>query len=272
MAAALRTYPYPSLYSLWRLEGSYDTDLQGLYPQHVALLTRFLAAAEGRAAQTRLFQLGAVDRVLALHARGFEGLRPIAEFASLFRGSVHVFAVDGSVPRTYVATRAREAEGMAALDAILSPDFRLQDDVVLSRGPVITPPRVAAPPSAASTPRGWSRIVSWQPDAVRLEAEAPAGGGWLVLVDTFDRGWRAAVDGRPAEVVRANVAFRAVPLTAGRHVVEFVYRPPSVAWGLGISAVTLVGLAAAWVRERRPPVQIESPAGERYDPSRSRKP
>jgi hypothetical protein len=182
---------------------------------------------------------------------------------------VHVFAVDGSVPRTYVATRARAAEGMGALDAMLSPEFVVEDDVVLSRGPVVTPSSAAAPSPATPTPGGWSRIAAWRPDAVRLEAEAPAGGGWLVLVDTFDTDWRARVDGDPAEVVRANVAFRAVRLPAGRHDVQFDYRPRAVAWGLGLSAITAMGLAAAWTRERRPPMQIESPAAERYDPPRS---
>ena len=88
------------------------------------------------------------------------------------------------------------------------------------------------------------------PDRVVVEAEA-SGAAHLVLVDAYDPGWRATVDGRPSPVLRANVAFRGVALPAGRHVVEFLYRPRSVMWGLWISGAALLAGAAlaAWPRK-----------------------
>jgi uncharacterized membrane protein YfhO len=59
-------------------------------------------------------------------------------------------------------------------------------------------------------------------------------------VDAFDPAWRAAVDGRPATILRANVVFQAVPVPAGAHRVELVYRPRSVIWGTVITALALV--------------------------------
>jgi uncharacterized membrane protein YfhO len=112
--------------------------------------------------------------------------------------------------------------------------------------PLATPPRSVAADSPEAVPAGESgssRIVSWRPDFIRVEADA-AADGYVVLVDTYDPEWRATVDGRPARIVRANVAFRAVALTRGRHVVDFRYRPRPVAWGLAISALTLAGLLA----------------------------
>ncbi|PYQ49397.1 MAG: hypothetical protein DMF78_18355 [Acidobacteria bacterium] len=269
VVAALRTYPYPTLFGTWGLEGSYDTDLQNFYPAHLALMTRFIRLAEGKAAQTRLLQLGAVERVLSLHTQGFEGLTLIARLPSLFRGPVHVFAVPDPVPRTYVATRARPAEGMAALDAMLADDFRARDDIVLSRRPVITapvaPPAASAPP--ALWPRGWSRIVAWSPDRIQLEDDARVGR-YAVLVDTFDPGWKAKVDGERAEVLRANVAFRAVPVAPGRHTIDLVYRPASVAWGLALTALTLLALAAgrmAAARRSGRRAGVESAAPGSYD-------
>jgi uncharacterized membrane protein YfhO len=68
----------------------------------------------------------------------------------------------------------------------------------------------------------------------------------VVLVDTWDPGWKVTVDGREAPLLRANVAFRGVALPAGRHVVEQVYRPPSILLGLAVSAVALAaGVACA---------------------------
>jgi uncharacterized membrane protein YfhO len=61
------------------------------------------------------------------------------------------------------------------------------------------------------------------------------------VADAYDEGWRARVDGVPATVLRADMAFRAVALRAGRHTVEMAYRPPDV---LASVVVTLVSLAA----------------------------
>ena len=62
----------------------------------------------------------------------------------------------------------------------------------------------------------------------------------MVLVDAFDPGWRALVDGDEARILRANVAFMAVAAPPGVHRVEFRYRPPSVRLGLILSATGLV--------------------------------
>ena len=64
----------------------------------------------------------------------------------------------------------------------------------------------------------------------------------LVLTDLFYPGWQALVDGRPAQMYRADYAFRGVPVPGGTHVVEFRYRPVSFIAGAMISGLTLLGL------------------------------
>src|SRR4029079_6421777 len=119
VAVAYRMYPFPTLLGSWGIEGSYDTDLQTFFPPHLALMTRLVHSAEGQPAHQRRLHLGAFDRVLSLHAQGFEGLTLLKRLPSPFRGRIHVFAVPGSVPRSYVVARARRAEGTAAVAAIL---------------------------------------------------------------------------------------------------------------------------------------------------------
>ena len=48
------------------------------------------------------------------------------------------------------------------------------------------------------------------------------------------------MDGHEAALLRANVAFRAVAVPAGTHVVEMRYRPRALPLGLGLSATAVI--------------------------------
>ena len=63
----------------------------------------------------------------------------------------------------------------------------------------------------------------------------------LVLSDTYYPGWKALVDGSPQKIYRANYAFRAVPLVAGTHQVEFIYNPMSFKLGAGVTLLGILG-------------------------------
>ena len=62
-----------------------------------------------------------------------------------------------------------------------------------------------------------------------MEADSP-DGGFLVLNDLWHPWWFAELDGTPADILRANVLFRAVAVPPGAHVVRFAFRPIAGAW------------------------------------------
>jgi uncharacterized membrane protein YfhO len=72
------------------------------------------------------------------------------------------------------------------------------------------------------------------------EVDAPVPG-LLFMSEPFYVERHAFVDGRRVTPLRANVAFTAVPVAAGRHRVELRYVPESFYVGLGATALTLVG-------------------------------
>jgi uncharacterized membrane protein YfhO len=89
-------------------------------------------------------------------------------------------------------------------------------------------------------------------------AAAPANS-FLFLSDAYYPGWNAYVDGVKTEIYRANYAFRAVHLPAGRHTVEFVYAPGSFTVAALISLAALLGVILLSVSRRslgaEPPVE-----------------
>ncbi len=59
---------------------------------------------------------------------------------------------------------------------------------------------------------------------VRIEVESDRAG-FVVLNDVWHPWWSATVDGAEAEILKANVVFRAVQVPAGKHTVVFSFRP-----------------------------------------------
>jgi len=85
-----------------------------------------------------------------------------------------------------------------------------------------------------------TRILSQSPDRVVAEIFAPVDG-LALLAHTFYNGWEGKVDGEPAPIYVANGLFRVIPIKAGGHKIEYVYKPKVFILGALISIITLAG-------------------------------
>jgi hypothetical protein len=132
----------------------------------------------------------------------------------------YVYENAAAMDRVLFATSARSADFTAMLRDGTWPGVDLTSTVLLAEAP--------APPADARGP-GKVRIANYRNTEVVLEADSP-DGGWVVLNDLWHPWWFAEVDGRPVELLRANVLFRAVAVPPGRHQVRFGFRPIAGAW------------------------------------------
>jgi hypothetical protein len=170
-----------------------------------------------------------------------------------------VYANGRALPRAWVVGAQRVVSGgAAALRATTAPAFDPRAQAVVERR-VPGVPTATAPDSAAGT----ARIASYAPDRVVLRSHAPRGG-LLVLSDVAYPGWKAWVDGRPADLHRVDYVLRGVRVPAGAHRVEMRFEPATFAVGWIVSAVAAVALAAlALLWRRRQPdaraVQTSTP-------------
>ena len=84
-------------------------------------------------------------------------------------------------------------------------------------------------------------IVSSRLSSLSMRIRAPRPG-LVYLADTYDNGWSATVNGRPAKIEVANYAFRAVAVPEGEVKLQFSYTPPGFNVGIIIS---IAGLCSA---------------------------
>lgn len=227
-AAGTQGYLDPPNGRRFGLYGSYDQDLLSLAPPYLRNLTLLLRANEETAGYHRLLRLGSVDYVVALHDAGLEDLVPEGRFPSPFGEPIRLYRVPDPLPRVNLVSGARVARSTAAYHTLVDPSFDPGAEVVLESDR-------AAPVAAAF--RAASGPGELRHDRVRVSVRLDRPG-YLVLADAYDPGWRATLDGRPVEILRANVGFRATAVPAGDHAVEFLYRPPSVVAGFAVSAAS----------------------------------
>jgi hypothetical protein len=249
-ALAMRNALYPPSAAAFGVRGSYDSDFSAIYPRPLEALVEGMRRAQGTPDALKLLQLGAVTHVLALHDASSMGLAPVAVEPSFLPEPIRVFRVPGSLPRVRLVGRARAVPVSEQGAVVLGPEFDPAREVAVD-----VAPEEAAAADSAEEQTGSATIVEERPDRIRIATSAPRGA-WLVQADTWDPGWRVTLDGQPETLLRANLAFRALPVPAGSHVVEEIYRPASVLCSAVVSALAwsfslFVGLGAVRARSRR---------------------
>jgi len=151
---------------------------------------------------------------------------------------IDVYLNTQALPRALLVRRAVIVpDGDTAFVAVHAPEFDPATMVVVERGPPL--------PASVEDVRGGDApaisFLHYGLNDLALEVVTPTPA-YLVLAEVDYPGWRAWVDGRPVPIWRANYAFRAVYLGAGRHRVEMRFQPASWRRGMLLTGLTLAGL------------------------------
>jgi hypothetical protein len=234
MAIGIQETLLPPLGARWRVFGSFDNDIADLDPVVLGRLRgRFLTASPDE--QRVLLRIVGVRNVVGLRLGSLgDGMEPVAAIPSVFTEPIRVARLQGARPRAYLVDGVRVDDGV---DALLDPAFAPEREVLVPDG-------VAR---ASQGPAGTAAITRFACNAldVAVEAAVPAR---LVLLDAYEPGWTAAVDGSPAPVTRANVGFRAVEVPAGRHTVAWTFMPRGFRTGLAVSLLAAAACIALFLR------------------------
>jgi len=194
---------------------------------------------------------------MALRLLGLMNVRYVLEPGELgrleppyARADINVYDNPHALPRGWVAPHARVISDPEALLAALQEEGHGPRSQVLLETPAPLPADPSHWPSSAEP------ALQYHPSGVTIDVTL-AEPGYLCLSQTFYPGWQAWVDGDPADLVRGNYLFQAIPLAAGPHCVELLYRPVSFLAGAVISlaawAACAVVAVLGWRRRQRQP-------------------
>ena len=142
-----------------------------------------------------------------------------------------------TTPKLRLVSHAVIARDAAHAAELLAGTADLDQTVVLrpEPGTAELPAAPAAPVSNAPV----SVTAFSANDLTAAVNVASEPGTWLLYADGIHPGWHATVDGAPARIVEADLAFKAVWVPTGSHVVRFWF------WdGLNSVLVNLLGLAS----------------------------
>jgi uncharacterized membrane protein len=154
-----------------------------------------------------------------------------------------VFEVVNRPDRAFLVDRAvRVDTSDEALRGFVAPEFDPAREVILEDAgrDGVAGPSATAPEGVAS---GRVRWLSDSADEIRLEVQSEKPS-WLVVLDSWDPGWSASIDGRGTKIVRADYNFRAVRVPEGTSTVRMTYRPPGLVFGAVVSGVTVTMIVA----------------------------
>ena len=221
----------------WVLPTIFHMDFDGLANRDMLRLGEFAERLPWRRRLPILSAAGA-RAILAPGRLLLPGLHPIRELPTP-AGYTWMLHENGDAARVRFVTRGRTfADREQQLALMGSGSFDPTREVLLDSPGI--------PGAASPAAGGIVEVLAQDPDRSLVKITAPVAG-WIVYAEPFAPGWMARLDSRPASLVRANYAFSAVAIPAGRHVLERVYRPRSVAIGLAASATALLlAIAFLW--------------------------
>ncbi len=76
-------------------------------------------------------------------------------------------------------------------------------------------------------------LLTYNVNTVEIRFRAPHDG-YLLFRDSWDPHWSARLDGVPIPMLRANLGYKAIPISTGTHTVQFKYFPLFFGWSVAI--------------------------------------
>ncbi|MDP2649863.1 MAG: YfhO family protein [bacterium] len=159
---------------------------------------------------------------------------PKDQFSLIYKDDKYEFYQNNNVfPHAFLVGEYRVIKDeKQILKTIFSSDFNLRHEIVLEDDPKIV---------KTSGDIGSAKIVNYLANDIEISVDSKANG-LLFLAESYNKGWKASVDGKNVPILRANYTFRAIGVEAGKHSVRFWYDPWSFKLGVYLAIGGAIGI------------------------------
>jgi len=155
---------------------------------------------------------------------------------------VAIFQNRSALPRTWLVA----ASGMEAFSDVETEVGRLKSsdfDPLKSVTSSERPPSISAAVPQPGSFSGSANLV--ESGATRFAITTKASNSAILLFSQpYYPGWKALIDGTPAQIFKADVMLTGVPVPAGAHEVVLVFQPLSFRIGLAVTILSIMILLA----------------------------
>jgi hypothetical protein len=153
---------------------------------------------------------------------------------------VYLYEVPEGGPPAWVAPAIVKAADDQVLPTVMDPRFDVSRVALFDTASTVQSQELTAMPEPVPVT---AQVTRYDPGAidVSLDGNVPQGSALLVS-ENFYPGWEATVDGRPAEVARADYVIMGVPLPAGARQVQLRFQSKPYETG---KTITLLALGAS---------------------------
>lgn len=164
------------------------------------------------------------------------------------RGAEVVLENRTVLPKAWLVPAVARINDLQKTFAILqSPVFDPRKAAIVESPP---PFSMEDPNSATPLPAQNVSVSRYEGERIGVDAQA-SQNALLVLGEKYYKGWKATVDGKPAEIYPVDHILRGVYLTPGIHKVEFVFDPLPFKVGKWLTLTSFAFFACMLVREWR---------------------
>jgi len=207
----------------------------------IETLTDYTASVTENLMQMDLYSPRGKDFFGVRYAFAKSAPRPGLREVFTGRSGMKVFENPAALPRTWSVHQSASLPGPKQIAAAMAgANFNPLQTVLLENE---TTPEIGSCRGGAEE----IQMPIHQPNYVRILAGMKCRG-MVILTDTWFPGWRATVDGNPAQIYETYGGVRGVVADGGEHMIEMRYRPMSVILG---SLMTLTAaLVTVLVRRR----------------------
>jgi len=246
----LKEKHFPSMSLLYRLHNIWGTDVirvrrvDDLYKAFIdtpSIAATHLADLYGVKYIISITPIKEDSRFELIYSR-LEGLKGEREDL-LKENTIKLYKNRSPLPRAWLVKDYKVMDSNAILSMMVQKEFDPRKEVLLEE----TPPSLTLLHRGGGVSGGEAEIISESNNRLAVQVKVPEDS-LLVLSDTYYPGWKAFVDGKESKIYRADYTFRAIPVNAGAHQVEFVYDPISFKLGAGVTLLGILGcLGIGWI-------------------------